>query len=78
MYFIPRLFITHDNNNFIFLKKKRYNIQYGRLSAEDADIISAAKQADIHSRILTFPNGYDTEVCIQHHHHHYYYYLIFF
>lgn len=43
---------------FIF----RYNIQYGKLTAGDADVINAAKQADIHNKILTFPNGYDTEV----------------
>lgn len=46
----------------IFFYVFRYNIQYGRLSAGDADIINSAKQADIHNRILTFPNGYDTEV----------------
>lgn len=40
----------------------RYNIQYGRLSANDADVIQAARGADIHDRILTFPDGYDTQV----------------
>ncbi|KAK6640025.1 hypothetical protein RUM43_008302 [Polyplax serrata] len=46
----------------LFNNTVKYNIQYGRLSAGDADIINSAKQADIHNRILTFPNGYDTEV----------------
>lgn len=40
----------------------KYNIQYGRIEATDADIISAARNADIHERILSFPNGYDTQV----------------
>ncbi|XP_030748456.1 ATP-binding cassette sub-family B member 6, mitochondrial-like [Sitophilus oryzae] len=39
-----------------------YNIKYGRLTATDADAIDAAKGADIHDRILTFPNQYDTQV----------------
>lgn len=39
-----------------------YNIQYGRIDAPEADIIAAAKHADIHERILTFQNGYETQV----------------
>ncbi|XP_076254265.1 ATP-binding cassette sub-family B member 6-like [Rhynchophorus ferrugineus] len=39
-----------------------YNIKYGRLTATDADVIEAAKGADIHERILTFPNQYETQV----------------
>ncbi|EFN81504.1 ATP-binding cassette sub-family B member 6, mitochondrial [Harpegnathos saltator] len=39
-----------------------YNIQYGRIDASEADIIAAAKHADIHERILTFQNGYETQV----------------
>ncbi|XP_059052829.1 ATP-binding cassette sub-family B member 6 [Achroia grisella] len=46
----------------LFNNTVRYNIQYGKLTAEAADIISAAKNADIHDRILTFPNAYDTQV----------------
>lgn len=40
----------------------RYNIQYGRPGAAEADIIAAAKSADIHERILTFPDLYETQV----------------
>lgn len=40
----------------------RYNIQYGRVNALDADIVAAAKSADIHSRILSFPEAYNTQV----------------
>ncbi|CAH0398324.1 unnamed protein product [Chilo suppressalis] len=46
----------------LFNNTVRYNIQYGRLSAETADIIAAAKNADIHDKILTFPDAYDTQV----------------
>ncbi|XP_053609540.1 ATP-binding cassette sub-family B member 6 [Plodia interpunctella] len=46
----------------LFNNTVRYNIQYGRLTSTDADVISAAKNADIHDRILTFPDAYDTQV----------------
>ncbi|XP_047533093.1 ATP-binding cassette sub-family B member 6 [Vanessa atalanta] len=46
----------------LFNNSVRYNIQYGKLTATPADIISAAKNADIHDRILTFPDAYDTQV----------------
>lgn len=47
----------------LFNNTIKYNIQYGRINAVEADIIAAAKYADIHERILTFPNGYETQVC---------------
>ncbi|CAL7950956.1 unnamed protein product [Xylocopa violacea] len=46
----------------LFNNTIKYNIQYGRVEAVDADVISAAKNADIHERILSFPNGYETQV----------------
>ncbi|XP_050299608.1 ATP-binding cassette sub-family B member 6-like [Anthonomus grandis grandis] len=46
----------------LFNNTIKYNIQYGRLTATDADIIEAARGADIHDRILTFPDQYDTMV----------------
>lgn len=49
----------------LFNNTIKYNIQYGRIEAADADIISAARNADIHERILSFPNGYDTQVKMQ-------------
>jgi ABC-type multidrug transport system fused ATPase/permease subunit len=42
----------------------RYNIRYGRITASDHEIIDAARYADIHDRIQTFPSGYDTQVII--------------
>lgn len=46
----------------LFNNTVQYNIAYGRLSAKDDDIISAAKQASIHDSILQFPDGYMTQV----------------
>ncbi|XP_014367210.2 ATP-binding cassette sub-family B member 6 isoform X1 [Papilio machaon] len=46
----------------LFNNTVRYNIQYGRLNAPTSDVIAAAKNADIHDRILTFPDAYDTQV----------------
>ncbi|XP_043258660.1 ATP-binding cassette sub-family B member 6 [Colletes gigas] len=46
----------------LFNNTVKYNIQYGRTEAVDADVIAAAKNADIHDRILSFPNGYESQV----------------
>ena len=47
---------------FIFADTIRENIRYGRPDATDAEIIEAAKRAEIHEEILALPNGYDTFV----------------
>jgi ATP-binding cassette subfamily B (MDR/TAP) protein 6 len=39
-----------------------FNIRYGNVEATDEQIIAAAKKAQIHDRILTFPDGYNTKV----------------
>ena len=41
----------------LFNESIRFNIQYGRVDASDADIIAAAKAAQIHDKIMTFPQG---------------------
>lgn len=46
----------------LFNNSIKYNIQYGRTTAREADIIAAAKNADIHERILSFPDSYNTQV----------------
>lgn len=46
----------------LFNNNIRYNIQYGRIGAPDSEVEDAATAADMHSRILTFPNGYETIV----------------
>ncbi|XP_041822059.1 ATP-binding cassette, sub-family B (MDR/TAP), member 6a [Chelmon rostratus] len=38
------------------------NIRYGRISASDQEVEEAAIAADIHDKIMTFPEGYDTQV----------------
>uniref|UniRef100_A0A3Q0QQF1 ATP-binding cassette sub-family B member 6 n=1 Tax=Amphilophus citrinellus TaxID=61819 RepID=A0A3Q0QQF1_AMPCI len=40
----------------------RDNIRYGRVSASDQEVEEAAIAADIHSKILNFADGYDTQV----------------
>lgn len=46
----------------LFNQTIKYNIKYGRLSADDHDVIVAARNADIHEKILGFPQQYDTQV----------------
>lgn len=46
----------------LFNNTIKYNIQYGRIDAPETDIIESARNADIHDKILTFPNGYETQV----------------
>ncbi|XP_020509585.1 ATP-binding cassette sub-family B member 6 [Labrus bergylta] len=40
----------------------RDNIRYGRIAASDQEVEEAALAADIHDKIMTFPEGYDTQV----------------
>ncbi|MDD2213712.1 MAG: ABC transporter ATP-binding protein [Oscillospiraceae bacterium] len=47
---------------FLFAASVRDNIRYGRIDATDAEIIAAAKKAEIHDFIKSLPEGYDTEV----------------
>ena len=44
-------------STFLFLLHTRYNIRYGRVNATDAEEEDAAKAAEIHDRILTFPKS---------------------
>lgn len=47
---------------FLFSETVRNNIRFGVDDASDNDIITAAKQASIHTEIESFQNGYDTLV----------------
>uniref|UniRef100_A0A8C9XMS2 ATP-binding cassette sub-family B member 6 n=1 Tax=Sander lucioperca TaxID=283035 RepID=A0A8C9XMS2_SANLU len=46
----------------LFNNTIRDNIRYGRISASDQEVEEAALAADIHDKIMTFPEGYDTQV----------------
>ncbi|ORY63914.1 uncharacterized protein BCR38DRAFT_433448 [Pseudomassariella vexata] len=39
-----------------------YNLLYANPKASEADVFEACKAANIHNRILAFPDGYDTKV----------------
>ncbi len=41
----------------LFNDNIRENIRYGRISASDQEVEEAAAAADIHHKILSFPNG---------------------
>lgn len=55
-----------DENGFIQINIKfyyRFNISYGKIDAEESEVINCAKAAEIHDRIKQFPDLYDTPVC---------------
>jgi len=45
---------------FLFSESIEENIKFGKESATKEEIISAAKNADVHDNIINFPNGYKT------------------
>ncbi len=47
---------------FLFVGTIRDNIMYGRPDATEAEMIEAAKRANIHEYVMTLENGYDTEI----------------
>jgi ATP-binding cassette subfamily B multidrug efflux pump len=46
----------------LFSGTLRDNIRYGKPEASDEEVIAAAKVAQAHNFIMSFPRGYDTEV----------------
>lgn len=46
----------------LFNDNIRDNIRYGRISASDREVEEAAVAADVHDKIMAFPEGYDTQV----------------
>ena len=47
---------------FLFSGSVRDNIAYGSPTKSEAELIQAAKRANIHDYVMTLPDGYDTEV----------------
>jgi len=47
---------------FLFVGSIRDNILYGRPDATEAEMIEAAKRANIHDYIMTLEKGYDTQI----------------
>ena len=47
---------------FLFAGTVRDNILYGKPDATEAEIIEAAKRANIHDYVMTLEDGYDTEI----------------
>ena len=47
---------------FLFIGTVKENILYGKPTATDEEIITAAKRANIHDFVMTLPDGYDTQI----------------
>ena len=45
---------------FLFSESIEDNIKFGKYNATEEEIISAAKNADVHNNIINFPKGYKT------------------
>jgi len=46
----------------LFNNTIKYNIHYGRVTASEEEVEQAARAAEIHDQIMTFPDGYQTVV----------------
>ena len=49
-------------DSVLFHNTIEYNIQYGNMTAGREEMIQAAKMADMHKQITSWPLGYDTQV----------------
>jgi ATP-binding cassette subfamily B protein len=47
-------------DTWLFRGTFRENITYGKMDATDEEVISAAKSANVHDFIMSYPDGYDT------------------
>ncbi|NNL31675.1 MAG: ABC transporter ATP-binding protein [Flavobacteriaceae bacterium] len=47
---------------FLFSDTLKNNIKFGNINASDADVIEAAKNADVHNNIINFGEGYETKL----------------
>ncbi|HLK60058.1 MAG TPA: ATP-binding cassette domain-containing protein, partial [Chthonomonadaceae bacterium] len=51
-----------SQESLLFSVTLKENIRYGRRDATDAQILQAARNADLHEFILNLPHGYDTKI----------------
>ncbi|TIA73837.1 hypothetical protein E3P91_01325, partial [Wallemia ichthyophaga] len=59
---LRRLIAIIPQDCALFNESIAFNLKYGKDDATDAEIVSAAKAAQMHERILSFQDGYDTRV----------------
>lgn len=59
---LRRMIAIVPQDSVLFHNTIGYNINYGNLSKSQADVENAARMADIHDSIMTWPNGYNTQV----------------
>jgi len=59
---LRRAVLLVDQTPYLFHASVRENIAYARPDSTDDEIISAARAAAIHDRILALPDGYDTVI----------------
>jgi ATP-binding cassette, subfamily B (MDR/TAP), member 7 len=59
---VQRVIGVVPQDTVLFNNTVRYNIAYGRLDATDEEIEEAARRASLHSSIVRFADGYDTDV----------------
>ena len=49
-------------DSVLFHNSIKHNINYGNLNASEDQVVNAAQMAEIHKSILTWPDGYETQV----------------
>jgi ATP-binding cassette, subfamily B (MDR/TAP), member 7 len=59
---LQRSIAVIPQDTVLFHETIKYNLQYGNLSATHEQLVEAARRAQIHDTIMTFPDGYDTVV----------------
>lgn len=56
------LFVSRRQEPVLFGTSVMENIRFGKPDATDTEVMAAAKQANAHTFITSFPDGYDTVV----------------
>jgi hypothetical protein len=59
---VQRAIAVIPQDTVLFHETIGYNLRYGNLDASWDEVVEAAKQAQIHDAIMSFPDGYDTVV----------------